>query len=164
MCTTRLTYGTKICNYADDTTLYSCNHEVKTAIKKLEQNANHLKTWFPESHKKLNEDKFHLIICRTKEEKVNMHVGEVQIEESDDKKLLGITLDKKLTFIKPVQATCKKASQKRHALTCISINMKPKTLKLLMKAQVMSQFSYCSLVWMFHERNLNNRIYTILKQ
>ena len=30
--------------------------------------------------------------------KVNMHVGEVQIEESDKDKLLDITLDKKLSF------------------------------------------------------------------
>ena len=29
-----------------------------------------------------------------------MHVGEVQIEDSDDGKLLGITLDKKLSFEK----------------------------------------------------------------
>ena len=45
--------GTEICNYADDTTLYSCNREVKTVITKLEQNANHITTWFPENHMKL---------------------------------------------------------------------------------------------------------------
>ena len=33
--------GTEICNYADDTTLYSCDHGVKTVITKLEQNAIH---------------------------------------------------------------------------------------------------------------------------
>ena len=57
---------------------------------------------------KLNEDKYHLIIFGTREEKVSMHVGEVQIEDSDDEKLLGITLDKKLTFKKHVQTICKK--------------------------------------------------------
>ena len=36
--------------------------------------------------------------------------------------------------------------------------MEPKKLQLLMKIFVMSQFSYCSLIWMFHDRNLNNRI------
>ena len=150
--------GTEICNYADDTTLYSCDREVKNVITKLEQNANHLITWFPENHMKLNEDKCHLIIFGTREEKVSMHVGEVQMEESDDEKLLGITLDKKLTFKKHVQAICKKASQKLHALTRISIYMEPKKLKVLMKAFVMSQFSYCSLIWMFHDRTLNNKI------
>ena len=37
-----LTNGAEICNYADDTTLYSCDFEVKNMIAKLEQNANHL--------------------------------------------------------------------------------------------------------------------------
>ena len=144
--------------HADDTTLYSCDREVKTVITELEQNANHLATWFPENHMKLNDDKCHLIIFRTREEKVSMHVGEVQIEESDDKRLLGITLDKKLTFEKHAQTIHKKASQKLHALTRISIFMEPKKLKLLMKASVMSQFSYCSLIWMFQNTNLNNMI------
>ena len=150
--------GTEICNYADDTTLYSCDREAKNVIAKLEQNANHVTTWLPENHMKLNEDKCHLIIFGGSKEKVNIHVGEVQIEESDDEKLLGITLDKKLSFKKHVQALCKKASQKLHALTRISIYMEPDKLKLLMKAFVISKFSYCLLIWMFHDRNLNNKI------
>ena len=28
----------------------------------------------------------------------------------------------------------------------------------LMKAFITSQFSYCPLIWMFHSRNLNNKI------
>ena len=36
--------GTEICNYADDTTLYSCDCEAKTVKTKLEQNANRLAT------------------------------------------------------------------------------------------------------------------------
>ena len=36
--------------------------------------------------------------------------------------------------------------------------MEPKKLKLFMKAFVMSQFSYCSPIWMFQDRNLNNKI------
>ena len=33
--------------------------------------------------------------------------------------------------------------------------------KVLMKAFITSQFSYCPLVWMFHSRTLNNRIINI---
>ena len=74
-----------------------------------------------------------------------MHVGEVQIEESDDEKLPGITLDKKLNF-RNMSKRYVKASPKLLALTRISIYMKSEKLKLLMKAFVMSQFSYCSLI------------------
>ena len=94
----------------------------------------------------------------TSKEKVNIRVGEVQIEESDEEKLLGVTLDKRLSFKKHVLTLCKKASQKLHALTRISIYMEPEKLKLLMKTFVVSQFSCFSLIWMFHDRNLNNKI------
>ena len=49
-----------------------------------------------------------------------MHAGEVQIEESDDEQLLGVTREK--------------ASQKFHGRMRISIYMEPKKLKFLMKA------------------------------
>ena len=100
--------GTKICNRAGDTTLYSCDREAKHVITKPEQNANHLTPWFPENHMKLIEDKCHVIIFGTSKEKVNMHVGEVQIEESDDEKVLGITLDKKLSFKNTPKSSVKK--------------------------------------------------------
>ena len=136
---------TEICNYADDTTMYSCDSEVKNVIKRLEQDANQLTAWFPENYMKLNEDKCHLILFGANKERVNIHIGEAQIEESDEEKLLGINLDKKLSFKKHVQTLCKKASQKLHALTRISVFVEPEKLKLLMKAFIMSQFSYCSL-------------------
>ena len=77
--------------------------------------------------------------------------------EGDDEKLLSVTRDKKLSFKQHILAFCKKASQKLHALTRISIFMEPEKLKLLMKIFVMSQVSYCLLMRMFHDRNLNNR-------
>ena len=52
----------------------------------------------------------------------------------------------------------KKASEELHALARISIFMEPEQLKLLMKTFVMSQFSYCWPIWMFYDRNLNNKI------
>ena len=150
--------GTEICNYADDTTLYSCDYEVRNVITRLEQGANRLTAWFPENYMKLNEDKCHFILFGASNERANVHVGEAQIEESGEEKLLGITLDKKLSFKNHVKTLCKKASQKLHALARISIYMEPEKLKLLMKTFVLSKFSYCSLIWMFHDRNLNNKI------
>ena len=90
--------GTEICNYADDTTLYSCDYEVRNVITRLEQDANRLTAWSPENYMKLNEDKCHFIFFGASNERANIHVGEAQIEESGKEKLLGITLDKKLSF------------------------------------------------------------------
>ena len=73
-------------------------------------------------------------------------------------KLLGINIDNKLDFQKHVSAMCNKVSLKLHALARISHLMSTDKLKLIMKAFIESQFSYCPLIWMFHSRTLNNRI------
>ena len=49
-------------------------------------------------------------------------------------------------------------SHKLHALARISNYMTSDKLQTTMKAFIESQFGYCPLIWMFHSRNLNNRI------
>ena len=69
-----------------------------------------------------------------------------------------ITFDQSLSFKQHVKALCKKASQKLHALARISRYMDTEKLQWLMRAFVLSHFSYCPLVWMFCDRALNHRI------
>ena len=57
-----------------------------------------------------------------------------------------------------VKALCKKVSQKLHALARISRYMDTEKLQWLMRAFVLSHFSYCPLVWIFYDRTLNHRI------
>ena len=87
-----------------------------------------------------------------------MRVGDALIKNSDSEKLLGIDIDSKLTFKGHVNKLCKKANQKLHALARVSNYMNEAKLRTIMKAFVTSQFGYCPLVWMFHDRKNNNRI------
>ena len=80
------------------------------------------------------------------------------IRNTHTQKLLGITIDSELKFGIHVNNICNKASWKLHALATISRFMTPQKLKMIMKAFVLSQFNYCPLVWMFHSREINNRI------
>ena len=57
------------------------------------------------------------MIFGEKSEQVKIHIGEAVTEESDEGKLLGITLDTKLSFKINVQLLCRKAIQKLHALS-----------------------------------------------
>ena len=80
------------------------------------------------------------------------------IEESDEEKLLEVTLDKKPNFKTHVNNLCKKASQKLHALARVSRYMETPQLELTMTSFIMSHFSYWPLVWMFHDRKSINKI------
>ena len=89
---------------------------------------------------------------------MKIHFGEAVIEESDEETLLGITLDTKLSFTSHVQSLCRKASQKLHALSRISNFMDSKKIKLMMNTLILSHFSYCPLIWMFHDRKIESKI------
>ena len=67
-------------------------------------------------------------------------------------------MDNLLTFSDHISSICKKVSLKLHALAIVSLFMDQDKLRLLSEAFIELQFSYCSLVWMFHSLVLNNRI------
>ena len=105
---------------------------------------------------KANADKFHLLVTRDTD--VTAKIGEFDVKNSREEKLLGVKIDSKLSFENHVSSLCKKASQKLHALARVVNFMDLAKRKSLMKAFITSQFNYCPLIWMFHSRQLNNRI------
>ena len=86
------------------------------------------------------------------------YVGTEEIKKSASQKLLGVTIDRDLKFDNHVKRLCDKASLKVHALSRISNFMSSDKIEMFMKAFILSQFNYCPLIWMFHSRELNNRI------
>ena len=153
-----LVKDTEICNYADDTTIFVCGTEVDPILKSLEKDAPLLSNWFANNYMKMNDDKSHLLVLGNKGVKATVNISGSLIKESDEEKLLGVTIDKNLTFKSHVNSLCKKASQKLHALARISTYMEKPQLELTMNTFIMSHFSYCPLVWMFHDRAANNKI------
>ena len=145
-----------IASYADDTTPYVSLEDTDLIIEKLEVKTNEILQWFDENAMKANADKCHLLIT-TNEEK-HISIGGQKIQNSKSEKLLGVTIDNKLSFTEHVRKICDKASQKLNALARLSSFMSLEKRRLIMKAFVNSQFGYCPLIWMFHNRTLNNRI------
>ena len=57
----------QICNYANDTTIYACDTNIKSVIKTLESDdALKIAAWFPNNFMKLNGDKCHLMVLGTR--------------------------------------------------------------------------------------------------
>ena len=73
------------------------------------------------------------------------------MENSKDKKILGVMIDNKLKFKSHISELCKKAPQNIAALSIFYITEK----KLIFNSKIKSQFSYCPLTWMFCSRTSN---------
>ena len=142
-----------------NSTPYTSDISLNLVLGKLESSTHDLFRWFKVNHRKANPDKCHLLVATNTLTSVN--INGFQITNCTEEKLLGIKFDCKLSFKNHVSSLFKKASQKLHALTRIVNYMSLSKRKAPMKTFVISQFSYCSLVWMFHSRKLNHRINSI---
>ena len=73
---------TEVCNYADDTAIYTCGPNVENVVAKLENDALMLSEWFPNNRMKLNEDKCHLMIFGGKSNDVSVNIGEANVKKA----------------------------------------------------------------------------------
>ena len=63
-----------------------------------------------------------------------------------------------LSFDDHIENICKKAGANLNALIRVEQYMTTEKMHLIMNASFSSQFIYCPLTWMFHNRSLNNKI------
>ena len=147
-----------ICNYADDTTIYTYNKNLDNIVHKLENDSTIALKWFTDNFMKLNADKCHLLVLGQRcDDPVTVRIGSANVVNSYEEKLLGVQIDSKLSFDNHVSKLCQKASNKLYALARISPYMDQRKLRTLMWAFITSQFQYCPLIWMFHGRQLNKK-------
>ena len=79
---------TEVCNFADDTTLYACDNDIKSTIRRLEHDTLIAIEWFGANYMKLNEEKCHFIFAGHNHEVVFAKAGFSTIWESTREKLL----------------------------------------------------------------------------
>ena len=98
-----------IANYADDTTLYACEKNLHDVQRKLESESLILFEWFHDNYLKANSGKSHVML--TTDNKLKTNVKGSPISNKKIVKLLGVTVDNKLSFESHLNMVCKKVCQ-----------------------------------------------------
>ena len=142
--------------YADDNTPYIYSSKIEHVLTNLQGASEKLFYWFSANHLVANAKKCHLLT--SSDLSVNIRITNIKISNVERVKLLGVNFEGRLNFDYHVNTLLKKANKKYHALARVCNYMNTKQRRVLMNAFITSQFSYCSLIWMFHSRTLNNRI------
>ena len=99
---------------------------------------------------KANPEKCHVILSTNTRKEIRF--ANALIASSPGQKLLGITFDSELKFEEHINKICNIVNKKLNALHRIGSYMSLDKRKMLLRAFVESQFSYCPLTWMFHAR------------
>ena len=107
-----------VANYVDDTTLYACEKKLYDVQRKLESESLILFEWFHDNCLKVNSGKSHIMLTTDNKQKINVKGS--PISNKKIVKLLGVTVDYKLSFEPHLNLACKKVSQKLHALARVS--------------------------------------------
>ena len=157
---------TEVCNFADDTTIYSYSLNYKEAAHKLSNDTHIVLNWFKAYSMVANPGKFQIMFLGYKIDncKITFAIENKLIKWKRVVKLLGITIDEKLTFTKHVANICSLANNKLRALTRIRRYLSKEQTKYLSEAYIISAFKYCPLIWMFCNKTSNNRINKIYKR
>ena len=145
-----------IANYGN--TLYASEKDANCLLEILEKETLTLLEWLKFNEMKPNEDKCHLFVVNPVEE-LSVKLGNETIVNSISVNLLGIKIvNNFLNFNEHVTKLSKKGSQKLHALARVSKYFSKEKMRVIMKTFITSQFNYCPLTWMFHNRTFNNKI------
>ena len=151
-----------VCNFVDDNALYSVGKNIENVISDLKTDLDEAMEWFKINSLKANSGKFQFMVLRNKNERsFNIHINNVKIKNSNKITLLGIKIDKKLTFKKHISELCRRASYKLHTLLRTKKYLTVEKAKLLANAFINSQFNYAPLIWMLANKSPINKILKI---
>ena len=157
---------TEVCNFVDDTTIYSCSSNYEEATQKLSADTHLVLNWFRINSMVANPSKFQIMFLRSNidNNEITFMVEDKRVRSKTEVKLLGITIDDKLSFNKHISNLCSTASNRLRALARIRKFLSLEQAKRLSEAYIMSPFKYCPLIWMFCNKNANNQINKIHKR
>ena len=105
----------------------------------------------------LKPDKCYFLTLGFQDVQPNFSYDNITVKNVSEEKILGITIDNKLSFKSHLKNICKKVYEKLNALARITKFTSPFERKTLLNTFIMSQFSYCSLIWMFTSKGLNKK-------
>ena len=142
-------------NYANDTTPSVIGNDAEEVVSELKAITQKLFTGFAQNKMKVNLNKCHLLLSTT--DAFNFEISETEICNSNSKKILGVTFDNKLKFVKDIITICQRANIKLNALAGLTRYMELGKRRILMNIFFDSQFNYCPVIWMCHSRALNNK-------
>ena len=98
---------------ADDSTRYVYNKNLETVISNLRQEFSILSHWFFDSYMVLNPGKCDFMLFGVKEnEQFDLMCNDITLKQKGHQKILGVTIDNKLSFDEHIKNICKIAKKK----------------------------------------------------
>ena len=147
-------------NYADDNTISKAASSLDMVLANLTHDGNNAVQWFDVNGMQANPEKFQfMLLSRVPLNEQCITLGKDTVLSSEAcVKVLGVMIDEKLNFSEHVSVLCKKAARQLNALSRISKYIHASSRKIIYESFIMSNFTYCAVVWHFCGKVNNGKI------
>ena len=130
--------------YADDTTEYASDPSLIALQYIVNADQKQLKTWLVINYLNLNILKTQATVIGPSSYEFEFKLAANEIEVTDSLKILGVTLDRKLTFRSHIKDQLRKACAKAAALRRLHRFVPQDVMIRLYKAYILPHLEYCS--------------------
>ena len=139
-------------NNADDTTVHAA-HEVQNVVEiKLQNSATDYKSWCIQHKMFVNLTKISFMTIGTRQNLSNIHdiniiIDNGHISNVDNQKLLGIIIDKTLSWEKQIDSFCLNITRRITLLKMLSKYFDMSSLKQYYNSYILPIFDYGCMLW-----------------
>ena len=140
--------------FADDTSLHNHHKSLDTLMNSLQHSVDNLINWTEMNHMALHPDKTKFMLVTTRQKRQNLlpnlpplTIKSGIIQEVQNYKVLGITIDNNLSWTPHINALCKKISIKVFQLSRLNHFVNFRVRKLFFTSHIQSLIDYGSTLW-----------------
>ena len=140
---------TEILGYADDTSSYVSDKNLSNACRKLEEDSISILKFMEANFLIANPSKTKLIIFtkEKREDKITLKIGNTSIEETNEEKLLGVTISNDLTWHRHIDNTVIAINQRTLMLKRLSYSIPREKMGVLVHGLILSKIRYALPVY-----------------
>ena len=154
-------------NYADDHCISFDGRSIDIITDNLHKESVSLMEWFRKNSLAANPAKFQTMLLKSnsiKDIQLNVTVENISLPSSDTMKVFGIDIDDRITFDGHISNMCIKAGRQLNVLQRLKGSLDQDSRMAIYKSFIMSNFSYCPLIWMFTSKTSLSKLENIQKR
>jgi hypothetical protein len=154
--------------FADDTSIHSSDSSLKNLSANLQVSINQLIEWTELNHMSLNPSKTKYMLIATRQKRQNitcnmppLYIKNSIVEEVDQHKVLGVIIDKNLTWSPHIENLSNLLSQKLFQLNQIKHFLDVSAMKNFFFAYIQSSIDYASTLYDMSSANVLKQLVSI---
>lgn len=135
--------------YADDHQLYYVHEDPEQVAKGINKEGKETSGWYSDNFLVGNLSKYQAMIISKNSQQLEVKIDSNTVKSTEELELLGVVIDRDLSFTEHISASGKKASMRVGVLMRMRKLISVEAKLRIYKAAILPYLTYCGLAWHF---------------